>query len=69
MKIQAVMDIEAELEKADLARLSGNEGRARVCARRAAGIAARAFLTRHGVGLHDMSSPPSPRTCGLLPHI
>jgi hypothetical protein len=41
--------IEAELKNAERARLSGNEGRARVCARRAAGIAARDFLTRQGV--------------------
>jgi hypothetical protein len=41
--------IEAELKNAESARLAGNEGRARVCARRAAGIAARGFLTRHGV--------------------
>jgi hypothetical protein len=42
-------DITAELENAERARLARNEGRARVCARRAAGIAARDFLTRHGV--------------------
>jgi hypothetical protein len=50
------LDIEAELEKAELARLAGNEGRARVCARRAAGTAARAFLARHGVRLRDLSA-------------
>jgi hypothetical protein len=38
-----------ELESAERARLAGNEGRARVCARRAAGMAAQAFLTRHRV--------------------
>jgi hypothetical protein len=36
---------ESELQAATLARLAGNEGRARVCARRAAGMAARDFLT------------------------
>ena len=41
------LDIESELEQAERARLAGNEGRARVCARRAAGIAARGFLARH----------------------
>ena len=41
-------DIKAEFEKADRARLKGNEGQARVCARRAAGIAAREYLVRHG---------------------
>jgi hypothetical protein len=41
--------IQAELENAERAHLAGNEGRARVCARRAAGVAARGFLVRHGV--------------------
>ena len=51
-----VMDIESELEQAERARLAGNEGRARVCARRAAGIAARGFLSRHGIRLKDASA-------------
>jgi hypothetical protein len=42
-------NIEAELDRARLSRQEGNEGRARVCARRAAGMAARDFLTRRGV--------------------
>jgi len=50
------LDIEAELQNAERARLSGNEGRARVCARRAAGIAARDFLARHALRLHDRSA-------------
>lgn len=41
-------DIQAEFEKAGRARLKGNEGQARVCARRAAGIAAREYLVRQG---------------------
>ena len=41
--------INAELERAKAARLAGNEGQARVCARRAAGLAARIFLSRHEV--------------------
>jgi HEPN domain-containing protein len=41
--------IESEFEKAEQARARGNEGQARVCARRAAGIAAREYLTRQGV--------------------
>lgn len=40
-------DIYAELQRADTARIAGNEGRVRVCARRAAGMAARDFLKRH----------------------
>lgn len=54
--IQSALAIETELENAERARLAGNEGRARVCARRAAGIAARDFLTRHGTRLHNTSA-------------
>jgi hypothetical protein len=50
------LDIEAELENAEGARLAGNEGRARVCARRAAGIAARNFLAGHAFPLRDRSA-------------
>jgi hypothetical protein len=48
--------IEAELKNAESARLTGNEGRTRVCARRAAGIAARGFLALHGVWARKSSS-------------
>ncbi len=41
-------EISRELALARQARQSGNEGRARVCARRAAGMASRAYLERHG---------------------
>ena len=41
--------IQAEFDQAEQARAKGNEGRARVCARRAAGIAIREYLTRKGV--------------------
>jgi hypothetical protein len=40
--------IQAEFERAEQARARGNEGQARVCARRAAGIAARAYLIQRG---------------------
>jgi hypothetical protein len=49
-------DIEKELNNAERARLAGNEGLARVCARRAAGIAARDFLARHALRLRDRSA-------------
>ena len=52
--------IESELEKAEHARARGNEGQARVCARRAAGIAAREYLTRQGI------HPPSVSAYDLL---
>jgi hypothetical protein len=47
MKIDA--EIQAELDLAEAARAAGNEGRARVCARRAAGMAARQYFLRQGI--------------------
>jgi hypothetical protein len=44
-----------EFEKARQARINKNEGQARVCARRAAGVAARAYLTRKGMVVPSMS--------------
>ena len=41
-------EIQAEFDRAEQARARGNEGQARVCARRAAGIAAREYFTRRG---------------------
>lgn len=40
--------LEAELSQAQTAREAGNEGKARVCARRAAGIAIGEYLHREG---------------------
>lgn len=40
--------LESEFERAEAARKHGNEGQARVCARRAAGIAIREYYARHG---------------------
>ena len=40
--------LQAEFDRAAQARAKGNEGQARVCARRAAGIAIREYLTRQG---------------------
>lgn len=53
-------EIEAEFEKAAQARGRGNEGQARVCARRAAGIAIREYLNRRGI------RPPSTSAYDLL---
>ena len=47
---------QVELDNALRSRLNGNEGRARVCARRAAGMAAQAFLTRRGIRLGTSSA-------------
>ena len=52
--------INAEFEKAAEARGRGNEGQARVCARRAAGIAIREYLVRQGI------RPPSVSAYDLL---
>jgi HEPN domain-containing protein len=52
--------IDSEFEKAEQARARGNEGQARVCARRAAGIAIREYLTRQGI------RPPSVSAYDLL---
>lgn len=46
MNIQTQINL--EFEHAEQARARGNEGQARVCARRAAGIAAREYLARRG---------------------
>ena len=49
-------EIQAELDQAEAARSAGNEGKARVCARRAAGIAARLYYHRHGVRVESSSA-------------
>lgn len=48
--------IAAELERARQARQAGNEGQARVCARRAAGAAVREHLRRQGRAPHTPSA-------------
>ena len=53
-------EIDSELEKAEQARAVQNEGLARVCARRAAGIAIREYLSRQGI------RPPSTSAYDLL---
>jgi len=58
--MNAHSQIEAEFQKAEEARARGNEGQARVCARRAAGIAIREYLTRRGI------RPPSTSAYDLL---
>lgn len=42
-------EIKKEFAQAERARARGNEGQARVCARRAAGMAAREYLGRKGI--------------------
>lgn len=52
--------LQKEFELAEQARACNNEGQARVCARRAAGIAIREYLTRRGI------RPPSTSSYDLL---
>ncbi len=53
-------EIQAEFDRAAQARQRGNEGQARVCARRAAGLAVREYLSRRGI------RPPSTSAYDLL---
>ncbi len=53
-------EMEAEFQKAEQSRARGKEGQARVCARRAAGIAIREYLLRQGL------RPPSASAYDLL---
>jgi hypothetical protein len=48
--------MEVEFERAEQARAKGNEGQARVCARRAAGIAIREYFTRQGTHIPGTSA-------------
>jgi hypothetical protein len=48
LKTDWKVEYQKELEHATVARLNGNEGMARVCARRAAGIVIGEYLNRHG---------------------
>lgn len=47
---------DAEIRQAEKARAAGNEGMARVCARRAAGIVAGEYLHRQGIDLPTLSA-------------
>ena len=49
-------ELQKEFSKAQQARISKNEGQARVCARRAAGIAIREYLTRRGTHISSTSA-------------
>ncbi|MDZ4158259.1 MAG: hypothetical protein U1B80_00590 [Anaerolineaceae bacterium] len=55
MNLESKEQIEAELEQAASARIAGSEGRCRVCARRAAGIAIRRYLTLQGYSVSGKS--------------
>ena len=50
------LNIQSEFERAEQARTKNNEGQARVCARRAAGIAIRDYLIRRGTHILSTSA-------------
>jgi hypothetical protein len=54
MDVQA--QIQVEFDRAGQARVKGNEGQARVCARRASGMAIRDYLTRKGIHVSSSSA-------------
>ena len=61
--------IQSEFERAEAARTQGNEGQARVCARRAAGIAIREYYSRLG---HNVRTPSAYDLLNILmkePHL
>jgi HEPN domain-containing protein len=48
--------LQTEFERAEAARAHGNDGQARVCARRAAGIAIREYYARRGQAIRTPSA-------------
>ena len=56
MKSEWQQELKTEFELAASARARENEGRARVCARRAAGVAIREYLARRGIFLPNASA-------------
>lgn len=67
LKPDWVIKFEAELAQAQAARQLGNEGMARVCARRAAGLVSREYLQRQGVPLSGSSAYDHIRSLSILP--
>ncbi len=58
-----------EMKMAEKARLEGNEGKARVCARRAAGIVADEFMKRSGVSTPNMTAYERIKLLGAWPGV
>lgn len=61
--------VETELQRAETARAEGNEGMARVCARRAAGFAAGEYLTRRGIDFRNPSAFERIKFLATLPDL
>lgn len=60
---------EQEIRQAEAARADGGEGRARVCARRAAGIVAGEYLLHHGIQQPGPSAYDRLRRLSALPSV
>jgi hypothetical protein len=56
MKSDWQLELKTEFELATSARARKNEGRARVCARRAAGVAIREYMARGGIFIPNASA-------------
>lgn len=61
--------IEQELHTAEKSRAAGNEARARICARRAAGLAVQAYYLARGEPLQDTSAYSLLRKFQADPHL
>ena len=61
--------IEIEFERAEAANARGNEGQARVCARRAAGIAIREYYARRGQSVRTPSAYDLLQLLAEEPHL
>ena len=61
--------IQTEFERAEVARARGNEGQARVCARRAAGIAIREYYARRGQSVRTPSAYDLLQLLAEEPHL
>ncbi|GAB4428052.1 MAG: hypothetical protein Kow002_16950 [Anaerolineales bacterium] len=61
--------LQSEFEQAQAARAEGNEGKARVCARRAAGIAIREYYARQGHPIHTSSAYDLLKTLTAEPYL
>jgi len=62
-------DYLAEITQARIARQSGNEGKARVCARRAVGILLGAYIAQQGLTNPGTSAYDRMRLFQTLPHL
>jgi len=62
-------EMQNEFERAEAARATGKEGQARVCARRAAGIAIREYYSRRGQSVRTPSAYDLLQILAEEPHI